>query len=79
MKATEQAQKTAEIRELKEQPSQEWIDMLQTALERAKSGETVGGAIIESAKGAVRHSYSGLKNRFEFTGLLQLLISQILS
>lgn len=62
----------------RQKPNPDWIENLENALARAKSGEVTSGAIIESNIDAIRTSRSGLRNRFEFVGLLQNAIKIIL-
>jgi hypothetical protein len=62
----------------RQKPNADWIEFLENALERAKTGEVTGGAIIESRNDAIRTTQAGLKNRFEFIGLMQNAIKIIL-
>jgi hypothetical protein len=63
----------------KQKPNKDWIEHLENALARAKSGEVTGGAVIESTMDTIRTSRTGLKNKFEFVGLLQNAVQIILN
>jgi hypothetical protein len=74
---------TAELKILTPKPkevviNQLWIGILEDAMVRAKSGECTGGAVIESSEETVRHEWTGLRNKFEFAGLLHRLIAHIM-
>lgn len=62
----------------KSPPSPAWIELLEDALTRAKTGEVTGGALIESRKDTIRTVHVNLKNKFEFAGLLQNVIRNLL-
>ena len=60
----------ADLKQIPPRDNGKIVELLEAALERAKSGETTGIVLVEESVTCVKTSMTRLKNRFETIGYL---------